>query len=173
MCVLRSATPHAMSAVPEISVVIPCLNEEEAVGTVVDQALEGIRRSGRTGEVLVVDNGSTDHSAEIAAEHGARVVTERRRGYGSAYLTGLAEARGRYIVMGDADETYPLVELGPFVDRFARADRWHPRRVGTAAADPDRTFVLVVEAMVLGFEDPDIDEAGLGRSDEGGESANV
>jgi glycosyltransferase involved in cell wall biosynthesis len=111
-----------MSAVPEISVVIPCLNEEEAVGTVVDQALEGIRRSGRTGEVLVVDNGSTDHSAEIAAEHGARVVTERRRGYGSAYLTGLAEARGRYIVMGDADETYPLVELGPFVDRLEEGD---------------------------------------------------
>ena len=111
-----------MSAAPEISVVIPCLNEEEAVGTVVDQALEGIRRSGRSGEVVVVDNGSTDRSAEVASEHGARVVTERRRGYGSAYLTGLQEARGRYIVMGDADETYPLAELGPFVDRLEEGD---------------------------------------------------
>jgi len=111
-----------MSSPPEITVVIPCLNEEEAVGKVVDQALDGIRRSGRTGEVLVIDNGSTDRSAEVAAAHGARVVTERRRGYGSAYLTGLEAARGTYIVMGDADETYPLHELGPFVDRLAAGD---------------------------------------------------
>ncbi len=110
------------AAAPEISVVIPCLNEELAVGNVVDQALEGIRRSGRTGEVIVVDNGSTDGSAEIAATHGARVVTESRRGYGSAYLTGLAEAQGRFIVMGDADETYPLAELGPFVERLEQGD---------------------------------------------------
>ena len=96
------------AAAPEISVVIPCLNEEEAVGKVVDQALEGIRRSGRTGEVIVVDNASTDRSAEVAAEHGAIVVREERPGYGSAYLAGLAHARGEYIVMGDADETYPM-----------------------------------------------------------------
>jgi glycosyltransferase involved in cell wall biosynthesis len=107
---------------PEISVVIPCLNEEEAVGKVVDQALEGIRRSGRSGEVIVVDNASTDRSAEIAADHGALVVREERPGYGSAYLAGLAHARGEYIVMGDADETYPLQELGPFVDRLAAGD---------------------------------------------------
>lgn len=111
-----------MSHAPEITVVIPCLNEEEAVGKVVEQALEGIRRSGRTGEVLVVDNGSTDRSAEVAVAHGARVVTERRRGYGSAYLTGLAAAKGEYIVMGDADETYPLQDLGPFVDRLEQGD---------------------------------------------------
>jgi glycosyltransferase involved in cell wall biosynthesis len=111
-----------MSTMPEITVVIPCLNEEDAVGKVVDQALEGIRRSGRTGEVLVVDNGSTDRSADVAAAHGARVVTERRRGYGSAYLTGLEAAAGEYIVMGDADETYPLQELGPFVERLATGD---------------------------------------------------
>jgi hypothetical protein len=111
-----------MSPAPEITVVIPCLNEEEAVGKVVDQALEGIRRSGRSGEVLVVDNGSTDRSAEVAAAHGARVVTERRRGYGSAYLTGLEEAHGTFIVMGDADETYPLQDLGPFVDRLEQGD---------------------------------------------------
>jgi glycosyltransferase involved in cell wall biosynthesis len=111
-----------MSSAPEITVVVPCLNEEEAVGKVVDQALEGIRRSGRTGEVLVVDNDSTDRSAEVAAAHGARVLTERRRGYGSAYLTGLEAAQGEYIVMGDADETYPLQELGPFVDRLEAGD---------------------------------------------------
>jgi glycosyltransferase involved in cell wall biosynthesis len=110
------------TAAPEISVVIPCLNEEEAVGKVVDQALEGIRRSGRTGEVIVVDNASTDRSAEVAAEHGATVVREERPGYGSAYLAGLAVAQGDFIVMGDADETYPMQDLGPFVDRLEEGD---------------------------------------------------
>jgi glycosyltransferase involved in cell wall biosynthesis len=106
----------------QISVVIPCLNEEEAVGAVVDQAWEGIKRSGREGEVIVVDNDSSDRSAAVAAEHGATVVKETRRGYGSAYLAGLANARGEDIVMGDADETYPIEELGPFVERLEQGD---------------------------------------------------
>lgn len=110
------------ASTPQISVVIPCLNEEAAVGSVVVQAYEGIRRTGRTGEVLVVDNGSTDRSAAVAEEHGARVVRERRRGYGSAYLRGLAEAGGEYLVMADADGTYPLEELGGFVDRLEQGD---------------------------------------------------
>src|SRR5215831_2592513 len=101
---------------PEISVVLPCLDEEKAVGAVVDEAWDGIERSGRTGEVIVVDNGSTDRSAELAAAHGATVVLEPRRGYGRAYLTGIAQARGRYVVMADADGTYPVRELGSFVD---------------------------------------------------------
>jgi glycosyltransferase involved in cell wall biosynthesis len=107
---------------PQISVVVPCLNEEAAVGNVVDQALEGIRRSGRPGEVVVVDNGSTDSSARVAAAHGARVIKEPRRGYGSAYLAGLAAAHGDFVVMGDADETYPMQELAPFVDRLEQGD---------------------------------------------------
>ena len=107
---------------PEISVVIPCLNEEDAVGAVVDQAWEGIRRSGRQGEVIVVDNASTDRSAEVAAEQGAIVVREERPGYGSAYLAGLGVAQGDYIVMGDADETYPMADLAPFVERLAAGD---------------------------------------------------
>jgi glycosyltransferase involved in cell wall biosynthesis len=110
------------AAAPEISVVIPCLNEEEAVGAVVDQAWEGISASGRPGEVIVVDNRSTDRSAEVAADHGAIVVREERPGYGSAYLAGLAVARGDYIVMGDADETYPIRDLAPFVERLAAGD---------------------------------------------------
>ena len=107
---------------PQISVVIPCLDEEAAVGAVVDQAFEGIERSGHAGEVIVVDNGSTDHSAEIARAHGATVVTEPVRGYGTAYLAGLAAARGEYVVMGDADGTYPLEKLAPFVDRLEQGD---------------------------------------------------
>ncbi|GIU93813.1 MAG: dolichol-P-glucose synthetase [Gaiellaceae bacterium] len=111
-----------MEPSPEISVVIPCLNEESAVGETVDQAWAGIRRSQRSGEVIVVDNNSTDRSAEIAAAHGATVVAEPVPGYGSAYLRGLAVARGRYIVMADADGTYPLDELAPFVERLANGD---------------------------------------------------
>jgi glycosyltransferase involved in cell wall biosynthesis len=101
---------------PQVSVVIPCLNEEGAVGQVVEQAWEGIERSGRSGEVIVVDNGSTDRSADVAAERGATVVFEPRRGYGRAYLTGIAHARGEYVVMADADGTYPVSVLGEFVD---------------------------------------------------------
>jgi glycosyltransferase involved in cell wall biosynthesis len=107
---------------PVISVVIPCLDEEQAVGGVVDQALAGIERAGKPGEVIVVDNGSSDASAAVATAHGARVVSEPRRGYGSAYLAGLGAARGDYIVMGDADGTYPLQELGSFVDRLESGD---------------------------------------------------
>ncbi len=101
---------------PQISVVLPCLDEEAAVGAVVDQAWEGIERSGRSGEVIVVDNGSQDRSAEIASGRGASVILEPRRGYGRAYLTGIEQARGDYLVMADADGTYPLAELPAFVD---------------------------------------------------------
>jgi glycosyltransferase involved in cell wall biosynthesis len=102
----------------EISVVIPCLNEEQAVGDVVGWGWEGIAASGRTGEVIVVDNGSTDASVEIAREAGARVVHEPRIGYGSAYLRGLAEARGRYIFMADGDGTYDLRNMEPFLEQL-------------------------------------------------------
>jgi glycosyltransferase involved in cell wall biosynthesis len=98
-----------------LSVVLPCFNEEGAVGAVIDEAWRGIESTGMPGEVVVVDNGSTDASADIARDHGARVVHESRRGYGSAYLRGLAEARGELIVMADADGTYPLADLRPFV----------------------------------------------------------
>src|SRR5690348_10681648 len=99
----------------KISVVLPCLNEEAAVGGVIDQAVEALEALGGAGEIVVVDNGSTDRSAEVAAEHGAIVVHEPERGYGRAYLTGLAHSRGDYVVMSDADGTYPIGELGRFV----------------------------------------------------------
>src|SRR5207302_1001424 len=96
----------------------PCLDEEAAIGAVVDQAWEGIEGSGRSGEVIVVDNGSIDRSAAIAGEHGATVIFEPRRGYGSAYLAGIAHARGDFVVMADADGTYPVNELARFVDEL-------------------------------------------------------
>ncbi len=101
---------------PMISVVIPCLDEAESVGDCVRKALNGIAASGLSGEVVVVDNGSTDGSAELAAAAGARVVHEPRKGYGSAYLRGFKEARGRYFVMGDADNTYDFEDVPRFVE---------------------------------------------------------
>src|SRR5580692_4417186 len=98
-----------------VSVVIPCLNEEENIEECVRTALEVLERTGIDGEVLVVDNASEDDSAALAAAAGARVVSEPRRGYGSAYLAGFAAARGKYIVMADADLTYDFNEIPRFV----------------------------------------------------------
>ncbi len=98
-----------------VSVVIPCLNEEENIEACVRSALEVMEREGIAGEVVVADNASEDRSAELAIAAGARVVTETRRGYGSAYLAGFAAARGKYIVMGDADLTYDFSEIPRFV----------------------------------------------------------
>jgi glycosyltransferase involved in cell wall biosynthesis len=103
-----------------VSVVIPCLNEAENIEACVNAALEAIVRMGVQGEVLVVDNDSEDDSAALAEQAGARVVLERRRGYGSAYLAGFAAARGRYIVMADADLTYDFNEIPRFVEELEK-----------------------------------------------------
>ena len=99
----------------ELSVVIPCLNEAESIEIVVAKARRTMERDGIHGEVVVADNGSTDGSPELAKRAGARVVHESRRGYGSAYLAGFEAARGTYILMGDADDTYDFTQLGRFL----------------------------------------------------------
>ena len=104
------------TAPPEITVVLPCLNEEGAVGGCIDLVKEVIDHQRLSAEILVVDNASTDRTAEIALAHGARVVHQPKRGYGNAYLMGLNEARGRYILMADADNTYDLNEIDAFVE---------------------------------------------------------
>lgn len=115
-------TPRPLPAVelaePLVSVVIPCLNEAASVGECVRDARRALDDSGLSGEVLVVDNGSSDGSAAIATEAGARVVRELRRGYGSAYATGFGEARGRFIVMADADMSYDLADIPRFVEEL-------------------------------------------------------
>jgi glycosyltransferase involved in cell wall biosynthesis len=100
---------------PLVSVVIPCLNEAENIEVCVAAALGALRDGAISGEVLVVDNASEDDSAALAAAAGARVVSEPRRGYGSAYLAGFAAASGKYIVMADADLTYDFNEIPRFV----------------------------------------------------------
>src|ERR1700726_1874103 len=115
----ETSTPSAADAeqalTPVVSVVIPCLNEAENIESCVLAALEAIRRMGVEGEVVVADNDSEDDSARLAERAGARVVVERGRGYGSAYLAGFAASRGRYIVMADADLTYDFREIPRFV----------------------------------------------------------
>jgi glycosyltransferase involved in cell wall biosynthesis len=98
-----------------VSVVIPCLNEAENIDECVRTAREVLASEGIEGEVIVVDNASDDDSAALAQAAGARVVSEPRRGYGSAYLAGFAAAKGRYIVMADADLTYDFNEIPRFV----------------------------------------------------------
>jgi len=102
-------------AAPDISVVMPCLNEAASVGTCIQKAWEGIQRTGLTGEVVVSDNGSTDDSVAVAIGAGARVVQQPARGYGNAYLKGFAEARGRIIIMGDSDGSYDFSQLDRLV----------------------------------------------------------
>jgi glycosyltransferase involved in cell wall biosynthesis len=95
----------------EVSVVLPCLNEASTVGRCVEKSIRAFESCGLRGEVVVSDNGSTDGSQAIAAGAGARVVHTPRRGYGSAYLHGIAEARGPIIVMADSDDTYDMGEV--------------------------------------------------------------
>ena len=98
-----------------VSVVIPCLNEEQSIQSCVQAARRVLEAHGINGEVVVADNGSEDDSDALATAAGARVVHEERRGYGSAYLAGFAAARGTYIITADADQTYDFDEIPRFV----------------------------------------------------------
>ena len=100
----------------ETSVIIPCLNEAPTVAVCVEKALRAIRTAATQGEVIVIDNGSTDGSRELAQEAGARVVHESVKGYGSAIRRGIREARGTYVIMADADDTYDFLQIGKFID---------------------------------------------------------
>lgn len=102
----------------ELSIVLPCLNEELTVGTCVKKAADFLKKYKIDGEVIVADNGSTDHSIEIAKKYGARVVHIEQKGYGSALRGGFEEAEGKYIIMADADDSYDLVNLIPFVEKL-------------------------------------------------------
>jgi glycosyltransferase involved in cell wall biosynthesis len=103
---------------PELSVVMPCLNEAQTLGTCIRKAQASFDRMGIAGEVVVADNGSTDGSQGIAEDLGARVVPVAERGYGSALRGGIAAARGRWVIMGDADDSYDFSDLEPFVRRL-------------------------------------------------------
>jgi glycosyltransferase involved in cell wall biosynthesis len=106
----------------ELSIVMPCLNEAETLATCIDKAVGYLERSGIIGEVVIADNGSTDGSQEIAERHGARVVPVAAKGYGSALIGGIEAARGTYVIMGDADDSYDFANLDGFVERLRAGD---------------------------------------------------
>ena len=131
----------------EVSIVMPCLNEARTVGVCVAKAKAALERLGVNGEVVVADNGSVDGSQDIAIENGARVVNATRRGYGSALQAGIESARGAFIIMGDADDSYDFTNLEPFIQRLRQGDElvmgnrfrggilpgampWHHRYIG-------------------------------------------
>lgn len=114
--IARKAKPQKYS----VSIVLPCLNEEKTVGKCVKEAKRWLGR--KTGEVLVVDNGSTDASIQVARQAGARVIVERKRGYGAAIYAGLRKAKYAFIIIADADLSYDLSNLTPFVNRLAAGD---------------------------------------------------
>lgn len=145
--VLTALDGYLDTDVLDISVVMPCLNEEDSVGICVRKAWDGIQASGLSGEVIVADNGSTDRSIVEAMAAGALVVHQPNRGYGNAYLKGFSVARGRIIVMGDSDDSYDFTVIPelikPIADgfdyvlgsRFAgqirpEAMSWSHRRIG-------------------------------------------
>src|SRR5258706_9134807 len=116
-----AAKPGADDGV-EVSVVIPCLNEANSIGICVSKAIRAFQSAGFPGEVVVADNGSTDGSIEIAEKLGARVVRVEARGYGSALRAGIAAARGAFIVMGDADDSYDFGDVPRFVERWRQGN---------------------------------------------------
>jgi glycosyltransferase involved in cell wall biosynthesis len=126
---VRLMVPSDDVADPELSIVIPALDEELAIAEFVEWCKEGLRKSGVVGEILIVDS-SSDRTAEIAVASGARVLKTPKRGLGRAYIDALPFIRGRYVLMGDADCTYDFRELGPFVERmregyeFVMGSRW-------------------------------------------------
>jgi glycosyltransferase involved in cell wall biosynthesis len=145
-----TAPPAIRVEKPYVSIVMPCLNERETVETCVRKGLSWLERSGHPGEVLVVDNGSSDGSPELAEAAGARVVFESVRGYGAALRRGFREANGEWLVMGDCDDTYEFGDLDPLMaplyagadmsigNRFAGgiapgAMTWSHRYIGTPA----------------------------------------
>ncbi len=99
-----------------ISAIIPCLNEERTIGLCVEKALHAFARRGIAGEVIIGDNGSTDRSVEIAKNHGARVIYQPIKGYGAAISAAVSAARGEFLIMADADDSYDWSQLDAFID---------------------------------------------------------
>jgi len=102
----------------ELSILMPCLNEAETLAVCIEKARRSLRECDIAGEIIVADNGSTDGSQSIAASKGARVLHVQTKGYGSALMGGIAAARGTYIIMGDADDSYDFASLGPFIEQL-------------------------------------------------------
>jgi hypothetical protein len=115
---MPSAQPYPDTDTLELTILMPCLNEAETLEVCIRKAQGFLDKHHVQGEVVIADNGSTDGSQAIAEKAGARVVPVKEKGYGNALLGGIAAARGRYIIMGDADDSYDFVNLLPFVEKL-------------------------------------------------------
>src|ERR1700722_13966602 len=102
----------------ELTILMPCLNEAETLAACIKKARAGIERAGVTGEILIADNGSTDGSIELAEKLGARVRHVKERGYGNALRYGIAAAAGKWVIMGDSDDSYDFSSIQGFVDKL-------------------------------------------------------
>ncbi len=114
---MASATKETGSKI-EVSIILPCLNEEQTIGICIAKAMTFLKENNISGEIIVADNGSMDRSSEIANSKGAKVYHIEERGYGNALRGGFAKAKGNYIIMADADDSYDLLHLMPFIDKL-------------------------------------------------------
>lgn len=102
----------------ELTILIPCLNEEKTLGICIEKALRFLRENNINGEVLIADNGSTDKSVEIAKKCGVRIIEVSEKGYGNALINGSKQAKGKYTIMGDADDSYNFLEIMPILNKL-------------------------------------------------------
>jgi len=105
---------------PQLSIVMPCLNEEETLAICIKKAQSSIKQNNISSEIIVADNGSTDSSVQIAKKLGARVIVQKHKGYGNAYRKGFAAARGEWILMADSDDSYDFSHITPFLEKLAQ-----------------------------------------------------
>ena len=149
---------------PEVSIVMPCLNEARTLAACIEKAQVFLKERGISGEIIVADNGSTDGSVEIAENLNAQIVKVMVRGYGAALAAGIDAARGKYVIMGDSDQSYDFSALSPFVEKLRDGydlvignrfrggiapDAMPPlhRYLGNPASDRHRSFVLFMQTM--------------------------
>src|SRR2546423_1563482 len=141
---------------PEVSIVVPALNEQITIGQFVDWCLEGLRKARVEGEILIVDS-SSDRTPDIALEKGARVLKTPKRGLGRAYIDALDYVRGKYVIMGDCDCTYDFREIAPFIEEFRKGAEFimgsrYKGRIEPGAMPPlHRYFGTPVTTWILNF----------------------
>ncbi len=113
-----SQAHNTRSDTVEVSIVMPCLNEADTLASCIEKAQRALRDAGIEGEIIIADNGSTDDSPQIARSLGARVIHVEEKGYGNALMGGINAARGSYIIMGDADDSYDFLDIAKFVHKL-------------------------------------------------------
>ena len=115
---IERQTPADKTSSPELSIVMPCLNEADTLGVCIEKAQRALAEHNIAGEIVVADNGSTDGSQDIATHMRVRVIHVEAKGYGSALMGGIKAARGKFIIMGDADDSYDFLEIPKFVEKL-------------------------------------------------------